>query len=134
MERVDKVLSKDAILGADDKRLETVDVPEWGGIIHVRSLTGKQRDEVEVLMSKRKKGEVIDVTGFMVKLIRMSACDADGKPLFHEKDEDALNQKSCSALQKVFDKALTVSGLKEDDIPAGLRDFDKDPNGNSGSV
>ena len=38
------LLSKSAILCANDLQTEDVDVPEWGGTVRVRSFTGRERD------------------------------------------------------------------------------------------
>ena len=38
------ILSKDAILAADDLPRETVHVPEWGGDVYVRTMSGTDRD------------------------------------------------------------------------------------------
>ena len=40
-------LSKDAILAAKDTDVHEVDVPEWGGSILLRSMTGAQRNNYE---------------------------------------------------------------------------------------
>ena len=41
------VLTREQILKADDMTTERVPVPEWGGEVLVKSLTGRQRDEFE---------------------------------------------------------------------------------------
>ena len=41
------MLTKEAILAADDLPREKVDVPEWGGEVYVRALTGAQMQPVE---------------------------------------------------------------------------------------
>jgi len=40
-------LNKEQILRADDLKTEEVDVPEWGGSVRVRVLTGTERDAFE---------------------------------------------------------------------------------------
>ena len=44
------LLSKTAILCANDLQTEDVDVPEWGGVVRVRSFTGRERDAFEASM------------------------------------------------------------------------------------
>ena len=41
------ILNKAAILAAEDLKTETVAVPEWGGEVRVRTLTGTERDAFE---------------------------------------------------------------------------------------
>ena len=44
------LLSKTAILAAQDLQTEDVEVPEWGGAVRVRSFTGRERDVFEAGM------------------------------------------------------------------------------------
>ena len=41
------ILTRDQILQANDLVTETVEVPEWGGSVFVKSLTGVERDQFE---------------------------------------------------------------------------------------
>ncbi len=49
------LLTKDDILGADDLATEDVEVPEWGGCVRVRALTGTERDAFEAAMFRMPK-------------------------------------------------------------------------------
>ena len=42
-----KLLSRDEILAASDLTKELVEVPEWGGSVYVRAMTGTERDSYE---------------------------------------------------------------------------------------
>jgi len=44
------LLSKTAILAANDLKSEDIEVPEWGGAVRVRSFTGRERDAFEASM------------------------------------------------------------------------------------
>ena len=48
------ILSKDAILAADDLPRETVHVPEWGGDVYVRTMSGTDRDAFETSLIARR--------------------------------------------------------------------------------
>ena len=51
------LLTKDEILRADDLRLERVEVPEWGGEVVLRTMTGTERDAFEAeLVEGREQG------------------------------------------------------------------------------
>jgi hypothetical protein len=41
------LLSRDDILNADDLTIETIAVPEWGGEVNVKTLTGAEKDKWE---------------------------------------------------------------------------------------
>ena len=47
------ILSKEAILAADDLPREIVSVPEWGGQVCVRTMTGTDRDAFETSLLSR---------------------------------------------------------------------------------
>lgn len=94
-------LSRDAILAADDRVIEEVEVPEWGGTVCVRSLTS---EEVKPFTESDDEMPV----GLLVSI---AACDEVGEPLFSEADIAALERKSMRALKRVIQKAMDVNGL-----------------------
>ena len=110
-------LSKADILAAEDLPRETVRVPEWGGDVLVRGLTGAQRDEFEasVVVGKGSNRDV-NIKNLRAKLVALSVVDEAGALLFTDKDVDALGKKSAVALQRVFDTAQRLSGLSEADV------------------
>ena len=46
-EKIIHILTRDEILESEDLATETVSVPEWGGSVIVRALTGTERDAYE---------------------------------------------------------------------------------------
>ena len=112
-------LSADQILSADDLKYEDVPVPEWGGTVRVRELTGTERDKFEGQFvgkdgtSVRAEG----IEGFRARLAVASLVDGDGKPLFRSAAETKrLGEKSAAALQRVCDVAIRLSGIREADV------------------
>jgi len=45
------LLTKDAILAAEDAVFEDVHVSEWGGTVRVKALSGLERDRFEALIT-----------------------------------------------------------------------------------
>lgn len=127
-------LSRDQILQANDLPLEEISVPEWGGTVYVRGLTGEERDELESsvvhIEGKRKR---INTSNIRAHLASLVICDEAGKKLFTEKDIQALGRKCASALQRVFDAAQRLSGLTEEDLEELGKNFVSGQNGASGS-
>lgn len=119
-------LTRDAILQADDLLVEDVEVPEWGGVVRVRGLTGAERDafESEIVELRGKKAK-LNTQNFRAKLVRRSVVDEDGQRLFSDHDAQLLGQKSASALQRVFDVAQRLSGLSETDVEELIGNFDE---------
>lgn len=94
------LLSRDAILGAQDLKTEDVPVPEWGGTVRVRMMSGIERDAFSnsLLGSEGKT----DLTNYRAKLVAASIVDESGAREFSESDVQALGGKSASALERVF--------------------------------
>ena len=111
------LLTRDAILAAPDMLTEEVPVPEWGGTVLVRGLTGTERDafEEEMITGKGKNRDV-NLANFRARLIVKSVVDKGGKRLFTQADMVALGGKSAAAIQRVFQVAMRLSGMSEDDV------------------
>lgn len=126
-------LSRDAILAAEDTQTEEVPVPEWGGEVLVRGMTGRERDEFESSMLIQAGGQMArDLRNTRAKMVAKCVIGDDGKRLFTDADVTALGEKSAAALVRVFDVASRLSGLDEEDIKARERDF-TDPTGSGSS-
>lgn len=110
-------LSAEQILGADDLPAEDVDVPEWGGIVRVRGLTGAERDKFEAsFMSGDKMDSAAGLAMYRARLAAACIVDDEGKKMFRSDAEvKRLGAKSARALSRVVDVASRLSGLTESD-------------------
>jgi hypothetical protein len=110
-------LSKAAILGASDLQTQDVHVPEWGGDVRVRGLTGTERDAFEATIAQRKGKDVkMNFQNARARLVSLSAVDESGERLFSDADVVALGGKSAAALDRLFAVAMKLSGLTPDDV------------------
>lgn len=110
-------LSRDDILMASDLQEEDVDVPEWGGTVRVRGLSGAERDRFESsVVEMHGKKVVVKSENMRAKLVALCVVDESGGRVFSDRDVEALGQKSASALQRVFEAAQRLSGLTEADV------------------
>ncbi len=108
-------LSRDAILAADDRELEAVDVPEWGGEVLLRALSGADRDAFELeAFGSKQAGE--GMRNVRAKLVSRCIVDQDGNRLFEDADVEALGQKSAAALNRLFEKCRTMNGFTDQDV------------------
>ncbi len=116
-----RLLGRDDILAAQDLPAEDVEVPEWGGMVRVRGLSGKDRDAYFTSMAVARGGQIIgrDTRNVSAKLVAQCVVGETGEPLFTQHDIDLLGAKSAAALGRVFEVAARLSGLEEEDI-AGL--------------
>jgi hypothetical protein len=112
-------LSKDQILSANDADFELVDVPEWGGKVRVKTLTGDERDAYEQSLIDQR-GNVLGpkLAGAQARLVALTAVDDDGKRLFADADVKALGAKSAQALNRVFEVSMRLSRLTQQDVEA----------------
>ena len=111
------ILSRQDILDADDILKELVEVPEWGGSVWVKGMTGSVRGKFEAsIIELRGQKTITDISNMREKLAAATICDEDGKLLFSEKDIKALGEKSALALQRIFVVAQRLSKITEDDV------------------
>jgi len=111
------VLKRDEILQAADIQKEVVSVPEWGGDVYVKGMTGAERDKFESSMvTIRGKDREMNLANIRAKLASMTICDEAGVRLFKEEDVQALSRKSASALQRIFEVAQRLSGIGDEDV------------------
>ena len=103
------LLTREAILKADDLPTKDVPVPEWGGTVRVRSMTAKDRDAIETtIMMARQEGEQSQVN---VRARYAAACIVDdaGRPLFSVNDVEMLGEKSGAALDRVYSAVVDLN-------------------------
>jgi hypothetical protein len=107
------LLDRKAILGASDLVIEKVEVPEWGGYVYVRSLSGMERDAFEGSLVSKDGKNTVKFDNIRAKLVCKTACDETGKRLFTDADVAELTRKSASALQRLFETAQRLSGISD---------------------
>jgi hypothetical protein len=111
-----------------------VEVPEWGGSVIVKGMTGQQRDSFEeAITAQRGKDYVVNFRNFRSKLIVRCVVDENGVQLFGPTDVEALGKKSAAALQRVFKVAQKLSGLGDDEVEELTRELGEDQSAGSGT-
>ena len=111
------LLSKTAILTANDLKSEDVEVPEWGGAVRVRSFTGRERDAFEASMVRGEgRDRKVDLTNMRARLVGLTVIDETGQRLFTDEEVDLLGAKSGAALDRVFAVAQKLNGLSSADV------------------
>ncbi len=121
-------LTKDEILAADDLQYMDVSVPEWGGTVRIRTLTGEERDAFEEKIIRRdKQGNRIgmDLNQFRAKLLVRTMVDGEGKRVFTEQDIHALGLKSSAAMDKVFIKVRELNRMTDEDVEELTKGFEQ---------
>ena len=116
------LLSREAILSAEDLDRERVHVPEWGGDVYVRVMTAAERDLWESeLYEARQKG--LPLKNVRARLAVRVLVDENGQRLFSDDDAAALGAKSGRALDRIFEAASRLNRLGIEDMEAIEADF-----------
>lgn len=108
------VLTAQQILDYNDRVTERVEVPEWGGDVIVRSLTGVERDSYEASMSIQKGDKFVpNPVGARARLVVRATIDEDGARLFTDADATKLGEKNAAVLDRLWDKIAELSGMTD---------------------
>jgi hypothetical protein len=128
------LLTKDAILQADDLEYEELEVPEWGGTVRIRALSGKERDAYEASMRQQRGKEFIaNLANIRAKLVVKCVVGEDGERLFTDQDAPAVGEKSAAALDRIFEVCARLSRLSDEDVDELAGKSADDQNGDSTS-
>jgi hypothetical protein len=93
-------LSKAAILAAKDTKLsEAIPVPEWGGEVFCKTLSGTERDAFEEAYSENK------MKAFRCRFLVLTLCDDKGQRLFEDADVGELGKKSSVVINRLFESS-----------------------------
>lgn len=113
-----KLLSREDIFRVVDVHTEVVDVPEWGGAVTVRGMTGRERDRYEqsMLVADKKGTLKPDMTDARARLVVACAVDEAGNAIFTKDDVLLLTMKSAAALDRVASVAQVLSGISDKDL------------------
>lgn len=116
------LLNGDDILNADDLEVEDVPVPEWGGTVRVRGLTGAERDSFEMRMAVARNKGSLEQLDFRASVAGRCMVDEDGERLFTDGQLPQLARKSGAALDRVFEVVQRLSGMEDAEAAEGKSD------------
>ena len=111
-------LTREQILGVDHFPTEDVDVSEWGGLVRVRGLSAAELDTFEQSRLEQRKGGKIrlNLANTRARLCSLCVVDQDGKRMFREADIATLGKKGGRAVDRVYEVAARLSGIKDEDL------------------
>jgi hypothetical protein len=113
-------LTKDQILQADDRPTQTVNVPEWGGEVIIKTMTGAERSRYDAGNRRLQDDSyVVDLENLPAKLLSRCLIGDDGEPLFTVAE---LNQRSAKVLTRLFEVATKMNGLSPDSADEAGKD------------
>lgn len=128
------LLNRADILAARDMVTEIVAVPEWGGDVMVRGLTGADRDDLEAsIITTNGRNTQMNLKNLRAKMVSKAVVGEDGRRMFRDEDIQELSAKSAVALQRVFEVAQRLSGMSANDVQELTKNSVSVQSGDSGS-
>lgn len=122
-------LSKAAILAAKDVRLsDAIPVPEWGGDVYIKTLSGLERDAFEESYQEQK------MKAFRVRFLVLTLCDDSGERLFSDGDYDSLGKKSSVVINRLFERAWSHNAFTQEAVDGLGKDSPSAPSESSTSA
>lgn len=134
IEGVLALLDRAAILTAEDIEHRIVPVPEWGGAVRVRGMTGSERDSYDAESYRMGQAGAAAITDFRVRRVARCLVDADGKRLFTDADVVALGKKNGAVIDRLDDVVAELSGLGEAATKKASADLKVAPSVEAGSA
>ena len=109
------LLNREKIVTVKDSVSERVDVPEWGGHVFVRTLSGAERDTFEQDVLRLSKGNR-SIDNVRARFLILCLCDDKGATMFDRADIAILGSKSAKVLDSLFEVAQRLNGMGADDV------------------
>jgi hypothetical protein len=106
------MLTRESILASNDRPLQPVEVPEWGGTVYVPKLSLTEAASFSKLTDDQKGGGVL-----AARII----VDAAGKRIFTDEDAPKLADKSAVAIGRVIEAFTQANSVNAKAIEAAAK-------------
>lgn len=114
-------LTRDQILQAARNakiQRDKLHIPELGGDIYVRGMSGKERDEFEEQNKFRKgrKAGQVDGRNFRAKLAVRVIVTEDGERILNDDDATIFGQMPAGVLERIISRCTELSGMTDEEV------------------
>ncbi len=128
------ILKRDDIMKIQDLTFEEVDVPEWGGSVRIKMMTGSERDAYEASLYELKGQEVkMNRDDVRAKLLVKCLVDENNERLFTDAEIKMLGKKSAKVLDKLFTVAQRLNAMTDEDVKKLEKNSESEGEGSSTS-
>lgn len=104
-------LNKAKILAAEDTKVsDPIPVPEWGGDVFCKTLSGTERDAFEEAYAENK------MKSFRARFLVLTLCDGKGERMFADSDSAELSKKSSIVLNRLFEAAWKFNAFTSEAV------------------
>ena len=112
-----KNANRDSILESKTHKMEQIDVPEWSGVVFVRTMSGEERDDFEAsLVDAAGPDQKKNFRNLRARLLVKTIVDENGNRLFSDADAVPLGRQSAVILDRVFSISQRLNSLGQQDI------------------
>ena len=93
-------------------------VPELGGTIWVRGMSGTERDEFEegLRVRKGKRAGQTDLRNFRARLAVRVIVTEDGQRILQDTDASIFGQMPAGVLDRIISRCSELSGMAEEEV------------------
>ena len=107
------ILNRDLFFARAVLPMEKHEIPELGGSVNIRGLTGSEWDSIT---SKRDKSGEIEQRALAARFVAVGVVDDERKPVFAPGDVEGLNSLlPYGVLLRIANIVKKLSGLKDDE-------------------
>jgi len=111
-----QLLTREAILQAQDIEYRELIIPEWNGVVRLKALKTVEYEAFQNhVQNKMKKGKM-DLRNVTANLISRVIVDAKGERVFTQEDVQALSQKSQKPVNRIWKAVKEMNGIGDDDL------------------
>ena len=98
------------------RRVQPVEIPEWGGGYYVRSFSTMERDFLE-LWSSRQEGEGEGaLRGFRAAVAVRALSDSDGRRIYSDEEVEVFDNADGQLVERIREAALAFNGYTAEEV------------------
>lgn len=103
-------------------QLEEIQIPEWGASVWLGGWSALERDAIEPLWKESR-----EKPGFRARVLVQLLKDESGQRIFRDEQADALGAKWDAVIDRLFDRAIALSGLTHKDAEDAAKNSGSGP-------
>ena len=124
------VLTRDQVLEVQDRTIEEVDVPAWGGSVCFGSLVLRARNRLMAGWAGINQDQGLEeATDVQIDVLIAVCCDTNGDALFTEADREWLGNRDAVTLESLASQALAFLGLSQEGHEEAVKNSESTPTG-----
>lgn len=127
-----KLLNREAFFEAEDAKYEDVPVPQLGGSVRIRVLSGAARDAFNEYI-RPADGEKKPSSAGGAALLVATCIDESGEPMFTMEDIERIRAKSAAALDILAAAAMRINGMGAAAVSEAVKNSASSQSEDSGS-